>query len=90
MTRPRPEGPAGASALRPEIERVAGAVLAGALFAGASAAALGLTLDLLSPAGAAGAAASRLREFLNTGGWVRLPLWGGALGALRARHAARR
>lgn len=91
MTRPGPEGPAGLPALRSELQRNAGAVLAGALFAGAGAAALGLTLDLLSHRWVpARAAASELREFLNAGGWVRLPLWGAALGALRALGWSRR
>jgi hypothetical protein len=74
----------------PELRRIAAAALAGALFAGAGVAALGLTLGLLAPAsGAARAAAIGLREFLNAGGWIRLPLWGGALGALRALGWAR-
>ncbi len=85
MTRPGPEPPAETPALRRELQRLAGAALAGALFAGAGAAALGLTLDLLPHAGGpAPAAAQGLRNFLNAGGWVRLPLWGATWGALRA------
>ena len=73
-----------------EFRRVAGAALAGALFAGAGAAALGLTLGQLAPTSrTALGAASGLREFLNAGGWIRLPLWGGALGALRGLGWAR-
>jgi len=73
-----------------ELRRIAGAALAGALFAGAGAAALGLTLGLLAPhSNAAREASLGLREFLNAGGWIRLPLWGGALGALRGAGWAR-
>lgn len=69
---------------------IAGAALAGALFAAAGTAALGLTLGLFAPgSGAARGAADVLREFLNAGGWIRLPLWGGAAGALRALGWAR-
>ena len=90
MTRPGPEGPARVPALRSELQKLAGAALAGALFVGAGAAALGLTLDLLSHRWVpARATAQGLREFLNAGGWVRLPLWGAALGALRALGWAR-
>lgn len=68
----------------PELGRILGAALAGALFAGAGAAALGLTLGLLAPgSGVARGAVGALREFLNAGGWIRLPLWGAALGVLR-------
>ncbi|HEY6868022.1 MAG TPA: hypothetical protein VI792_12240, partial [Candidatus Eisenbacteria bacterium] len=81
MTAPAPEpggGDAGAA-------RLAGAVLAGALFAAGAAAVAGTALDLIArSAGPARGAADALRGFLNAGGWIRLPLWGGAAGAVRA------
>ena len=76
---------AASSGARLEFGRVVGAVLAGALFAAAGAAALGLTLGGLAPGSeTARAAAEGVRDFLNGGGWIRLPLWGAAAGAVRA------
>ena len=81
MTVPPPEPHGGDAGLA----RIAGAVLAGALFAAAGAVVAGTALDLLGRVpGPARAAAEGFRGFLNAGGWARLPLWGGALGALRA------
>src|SRR6266850_5262950 len=94
MPSPRPERSgvergAGPEA-RLEIGSIAGAALAGALAAAAGAAALGLALGLLAPgSGSARAAAGALREFLNAGGWIRLPLWGATAGVLRALGWAR-
>jgi hypothetical protein len=85
MSHPGPEASAAGTAPRAEVGRIAGTALAGALFAAAGAAALGLTLGLFERTpGPAREAAAGLREFLNAGGWIRLPLWGATLGALRA------
>ncbi|MBI5709623.1 MAG: hypothetical protein HZC42_04850 [Candidatus Eisenbacteria bacterium] len=64
--------------------RLAGAVLAGALLALLLGAAAGF---LLRVAGA-GDAAERYRAWLVAGGWLALPSWGGAAGALRAARDA--
>jgi hypothetical protein len=60
--------------------RLAGALLAGALAAAAAAVAAGY---LLRFAGAR-IAAEAVRRFLTAGGWLWMPLWGAAAGALAA------
>jgi len=64
--------------------RLLGVVVAGALLAAIASAAAGFGLEALG--GSAGFAgwADGFRAFLGAGGWLWLPLWGAALGALRA------
>jgi len=88
MPSPRPDRD-DAGPPRAELKRVAGAALAGALAAGTAAAALGLGLELPGTPAALRGTAAGLRDFLNAGGWVRLPLWGAAFGALAALGWAR-
>ena len=75
-----PEGRLSLAARGGSRARLAGAVLAGALLALLAGAAGGF---LLRGAGAHDAA-ERYREWLVSGGWLALPSWGGAAGALRA------
>ena len=70
---------------------IAGFALAGGLFGASAAVGVGFALDQLGRAGgreawsgAARAAAVGLRAFLLGGGWLTVPLWGAAIGALCA------
>jgi len=79
---------------RPERGRLAAGIVAGVLVGGLAEAALLFGLDQIDRwsgrAGPDGATAAPVRSFLNAGGWLAVPLWGGALGAALAGWGNRR
>ncbi len=69
---------------REEGRRTLGALVAGALLAAVLEIVAGYALDQLARSGGSVSYALGYRAFLTAGGWLWIPLWGAALGGLRA------